>query len=1363
MKNFTIILILSAFVLNANSSLAQTNIPADSDIYGTWDLAGSPYLIHGQATIPLDSTLTIEPGVEIRLKTGTEFNYVNGLDCGWIDVRGQIIADGTAQDPITFTRFGDYDFWGNIILSSLTDYNIFNFCKVEYGNKIEYYEGISNQTIYGAISSLNSAGIVTNSNISNNNTSGIYIKSNTEVLQISNSDLYNNGYGITSSTLVSSDTLVFNNDILNNGRGIWVMSGNVVIVENNIKFNGTGIDCNDGGAVILNNIISNNNDGISVDQTYAEIRTNEISHNEDNGIILRWCVPLIISNQIFENDAGIYSYEAAAKIYNNIIFKNVIAYYGYGGSEKIINNTIFGNTDGGVYSYVYGLPLVQNCILWENGTDIGGNSVIDLQNSIIQSPLMPSNALDRGGNILGLYPNFADTTSNNFQILSGSPAIDAGAFNSELLDTIDYASNPRLSHGRIDMGAYEFQQAGDWIHVHRPNQQEFLESETIDTIKWIRSDSLINVQIEYTLDGGDNWINLIASTENDGEFTWVSVPEINTCQSKIRITDINNPLIYDTSDFHFNIATTLIRDEELVFGTWSLANSPYTIERKAIIPAGQSLTIEPGVEVLFKTGRNYMYNSSSFNMGILNVKGELIAEGTAENPILFTHLCGNEFWGMIYFDPVSEESSIIKNCIIEYSSPIYTNDIFYGAVSFNSSGATIENCEFLLNNYFGIDNSYSATPTILNNKFYFNLLGGGIYCWNSDEVDIINNLFFDNLGTGVQCYSSSPNIINNTFSTTGYKKDILSLANPLMSFIENDSLKLSQKSKKTLGKLSKKGVENGKNITYGLLCESYSDPVIYNSIFYNNGTNFNISSNSNPSIGYSLISDAGIPAGLVDIGNNLLNKDPKFKDTDLFDFSLKGISVCINSGTPDTIGLNVPDLDLAKNTRIFNDTIDIGAYEFQDLQGFRLNLKAFLEGPFNGLDMNTDLNTGMNLPLSHPYSTSPWNYNGTESVTSIPNSNIVDWVLIELKDIDDAQYAASSCVIARIAAFILKDGSIVDKDGFSNLEFNNYINQNLFTTLWHRNHIGIMSAFPVSETSGIYSYDFTSGANQAHGGISAHKEVASGIWGTIGGNSSPDNQINNLDKDEGWLSEIGSNGYYIGDMNMDGIVNNTDKENIWEDNAGNGSILYDINSSPQCCDILFDERDGQTYNLVKIGTQCWMAENLNIGIMINGFDNQINNDTIEKYCYNNDTNHCATYGGLYQWDEIMNYETIEGAKGICPDGWHVPTDEEYKMLEGAVDSQYGYPDPEWNETGWRGTDAGTNLRLGGSSGFNALYSGRRNWNGYFSNMGGNIWLRTSSLESNAWGRRLTSHSSSNFVERSGYNISEGHSLRCIRD
>jgi|GEM_PF-631705 len=205
-----------------------------------------------------------------------------------------------------------------------------------------------------------------------------------------------------------------------------------------------------------------------------------------------------------------------------------------------------------------------------------------------------------------------------------------------------------------------------------------------------------------------------------------------------------------------------------------------------------------------------------------------------------------------------------------------------------------------------------------------------------------------------------------------------------------------------------------------------------------------------------------------------------------------------------------------------------------------------------------------------------------------------------------------------------------------------------------------------------------------------------------------------------------------------------------------------------CGEPITDSRDGQTYETVLIGEQCWMAENLNIGTRIDGVSDQSNDGTIEKYCYNNDPANCETYGGLYQWDEMMQYNTTESVQGICPDGWVLPTDEEWKMMEGAVDSQYGYPDPEWDGTGYRGTDVATNLKSAtgwngnDSFGFSALPGGNRNNMGDFTNENaiGYWWSSSQTSASNAYGRYI--YNTNAKVFRNSFIKPYGWSVRCIK-
>lgn len=120
--------------------------------------------------------------------------------------------------------------------------------------------------------------------------------------------------------------------------------------------------------------------------------------------------------------------------------------------------------------------------------------------------------------------------------------------------------------------------------------------------------------------------------------------------------------------------------------------------------------------------------------------------------------------------------------------------------------------------------------------------------------------------------------------------------------------------------------------------------------------------------------------------------------------------------------------------------------------------------------------------------------------------------------------------------------------------------------------------------------------------------------------------------------------------------------------------------------------EGQWYQTIQVFGQCWMKENLNVGTKIQGSALQTNNGTVEKYCYGNSDAMCDTYGGLYIWDEMMQYTQEPRSQGICPEGWHIPTDAEVSILEGGVDSYYPIGNPVWNTIGLRGTNCGTNIK-----------------------------------------------------------------------
>ena len=202
--------------------------------------------------------------------------------------------------------------------------------------------------------------------------------------------------------------------------------------------------------------------------------------------------------------------------------------------------------------------------------------------------------------------------------------------------------------------------------------------------------------------------------------------------------------------------------------------------------------------------------------------------------------------------------------------------------------------------------------------------------------------------------------------------------------------------------------------------------------------------------------------------------------------------------------------------------------------------------------------------------------------------------------------------------------------------------------------------------------------------------------------------------------------------------------------------------------------EGQVYNTIQIFSQCWLKENLNVGTMIPGNYSPTDNGIIEKYCYENDPSYCTTYGGMYRWNEMMQYTTQQGTQGICPPDWHLPTDEEWKVLEGAVDSQYGIGNPEWDlQSDDRGYDAGANLKTtygwndngNGTDlyGFSALPGGYSPGFNFFYSIGrsGHWYTSSESNDTDAFNRALSKFNPT--VYRQGLYKQYNISVRCIRN
>jgi hypothetical protein len=221
--------------------------------------------------------------------------------------------------------------------------------------------------------------------------------------------------------------------------------------------------------------------------------------------------------------------------------------------------------------------------------------------------------------------------------------------------------------------------------------------------------------------------------------------------------------------------------------------------------------------------------------------------------------------------------------------------------------------------------------------------------------------------------------------------------------------------------------------------------------------------------------------------------------------------------------------------------------------GFDVSLTDYLEGPYNAGSgyMNTALKTAGLIPLTQPYNTSPFNYNGPETVASIP-ADVVDWVLIELRQADIPANATSATIIKKRAAFLKKDGTIVETDGATPVRFYNAaITNNLFPVIRQRNHIAILANNAVPMTGGIYTYDFSTGLGQVFGGAIGYKQIGSSPvrYGMVTGDINQDGSVYTSDFDI-WASLAGTpNVYNAADLNQDGNVYTSDFDQ-WATNSG---------------------------------------------------------------------------------------------------------------------------------------------------------------------------------------------------------------------
>ena len=221
--------------------------------------------------------------------------------------------------------------------------------------------------------------------------------------------------------------------------------------------------------------------------------------------------------------------------------------------------------------------------------------------------------------------------------------------------------------------------------------------------------------------------------------------------------------------------------------------------------------------------------------------------------------------------------------------------------------------------------------------------------------------------------------------------------------------------------------------------------------------------------------------------------------------------------------------------------------------------------------------------------------------------------------------------------------------------------------------------------------------------------------------------------------------------------------------------------------IFTDPRDGQVYKTIRIGNQVWMAENLRATVYSDAAPIALVEDAAiwealdesGAYCwYENNSANQYTYGALYNYHAATNGEQSSdanpsGVQGVCPSGWHLPGDEEWKELERFL----GMRETQADRLTWRGTNEGTKLAGSedlwissgiltedidfGKSAFNAVPAGHRNPDPTISDFadlgsGASWWTATAT-----YAREIQLNNSS--IYRNSLDSRHGFSVRCVRD
>ncbi len=919
-------------------------------------------------------TVSAEPGTIVKFGPNSR-----------LQVFGRLFLEGTPSNMIRITASDTVagwqginwdNRWMNRMVMSNNDSSQLKYTRVEYSKA----SGISCYC-YGRI--------VVDHAIFNNNSAdyggGINIDENP--FNIKNSEFYNNhamwvGGGVLFGVSINDSVVICNNYFHDNagdgeGGGLAVSGGTKrILVKNNTFFHNTSYYGGGvailGDAVFESNIISNN---------YGYKFNIDPYHSPSGGagIHVEFGTPRITNNLFVNNSSGVGSAMMITNRQNTdefIIANNTIAY----------NTTIRGSVSGGAIiiseggrygTGSYPNPTFINNIIYNNINSVWG--VLDTTQFMMNvgnQPILINNDIQGGRNSIGyfwgngtydttrymnnfdadpLFENPADTigfTGNaqnaDWGLQDASPCVNTG-LPAVILPETDFLGHPRIYGGRVDLGAIE-------------NQNMVAPSAVIlfpEQLSWITPLNVPDTMTAklYVINSPGFHVDSLAG---------LGSPYSAFIDAELKLSVIQNAAVSGFFKDTLNIYTSNGLYRLRVSGEAGYCGTVNGVWQDSVrvicnitVPAGDSLRVLPGTKVSFVEGTS------------LTINGRITATGTSSDSIFFQPVDPAKTWlGMAFADGISPDSSLFRFCRIQGCSGAGISCVNYPRLAVDKSVIRLNTMGFSINNGSNIKVTSSRIE-----QNYDHYSGGGFYVYGSSP-QITGNIIQYNTaasGAGLQIIASSGtlenNFINNNRTTGGVGGGIaMIMPSSDLTCINNVIVNNSAHDGQGGGILISEGAPilcnntiafNTSDVNGGGISFYAANPLVTNSILYGN-----VSPQGNQIFftnGIPGFKNCDIEGGIQNILNgNASNDNPAFDYTGIDennidanpDFSeepggagyyfsgfaanwrLNQGSPCINHGTPDITGLGIPALDVYEGVRVKQDTIDMGASEF-DPDAFR--------------------------------------------------------------------------------------------------------------------------------------------------------------------------------------------------------------------------------------------------------------------------------------------------------------------------------------------------------------------------------------------------------------------------------------------